>query len=208
MNNHKHENRVAVMPRPNPLGERSRVFLRSERGKTMGIFADYSGQKHWRVTFLRKTEKRGSGGSVIWACRCECGIEFETRAHTIVSGHTKSCGCLSFENKSKTCIERNTTHGMSWKTKIYGVWCGMRRRCTDPKFKSFKDYGGRGIQVCSEWLDYKTFHDWAVTHGYQEGLELDRRDNNGSYSPDNCRFVTRLENARNKRPKYSTQRSL
>ena len=140
---------------------------------------------------------------MVWALRCDCGTEFEGRSDMIVSGHTKSCGCLSTENKSQTCISRNTTHNLTRKSKIYGVWCGMRRRCTDPNSKSYRDYGGRGISFCDEWLDYQTFHDWAVTNGYGPGLEIDRINNDGNYHPDNCRFVTKAENCKNKRSKYT-----
>lgn len=165
----------------------------------MGTFVDRTGQTHWRVTFVSKTDKRGNGGTVIWACRCECGTEFEARSDQIISGHTKSCGCLSVENKSKTCIERNTTHGMSWKHPLYGRWTRMHRRCKDPKSKSYPDYGGRGIRVCDEWHSYKHFYEWAMNNGFDEKLEIDRIDNNGDYKPDNCRFVPRIVNARNKR---------
>jgi hypothetical protein len=168
----------------------------------MGRFVDRSGQKYWRTTLVSPTAKRGNGGSVVWLCLCECGNKFESRSDMIMSGHIKSCGCLSTENKSAVCIKRNTTHNMSWKHKLYGRWVGMHRRCKDEKFKSYPDYGGRGIQVCEEWSDYKTFYDWAIENGFSENLEIDRIDNNGNYCPNNCQFITKQENLKNKRHLY------
>lgn len=89
------------------------------------------------------------------------------------------------------------THMMS-NTKIYQVWHTMKRRCTQEKRKDYKHYGGRGITVCDIWLSFENFYEWAIRHGYSEGLELDRIDVNGNYCPENCRFVTRIENIQNR----------
>ena len=76
-------------------------------------------------------------------------------------------------------------------TLLYQVWCGMKQRCSYSKHKSFAYYGGRGIRVCSEWNeDFAVFRDWAESHGYRKGLLLDREDNDGDYTPQNCRWVT------------------
>ncbi len=82
----------------------------------------------------------------------------------------------------------------------------MKERCYNKNSKSYKRYGGRGIKVCDEWKNsYQSFKDWALKNGYQDGLEIDRIDNEGDYSPDNCRFVTKKENLRNtSRCKYYT----
>lgn len=82
---------------------------------------------------------------------------------------------------------------------LYGVWCSMKSRCENPNRAKFKDYGNRGIDVCEEWHDSWNFVQWAISHGYRKGLQLDRIDNDKGYSPDNCRFVTPKENSRNKR---------
>ncbi len=79
------------------------------------------------------------------------------------------------------------------------IWKGMKQRCLDPKSKYFKYYGGRGITVCKEWQDnFISFYNWAVKAGHKKGLEIDRRNNDGNYCPENCRFVTRIENIRNR----------
>lgn len=75
----------------------------------------------------------------------------------------------------------------------------MRNRCENPKREKYKDYGGRGIKVCDEWHNVSNFVSWALNNGYEKGLQLDRKDNNGNYCPENCHFVTPKENSRNRR---------
>ena len=79
-------------------------------------------------------------------------------------------------------------------TKLYNIWCMMKRRCNNKTHPAYKWYGARGIKVCDEWNDSTPFREWALSNGYEEGLELDRIDNNGNYEPDNCQWVTHKEN--------------
>ncbi len=91
---------------------------------------------------------------------------------------------------------RATIHGETG-TPLFNVWMSVKGRCRN---KRQKDYGGRGISICDEWVnDYVTFSTWARANGYAPGLQIDRIDNDGDYSPENCRFVTNTLNARNKR---------
>ena len=89
-------------------------------------------------------------------------------------------------------------HGMIH-TRLYTTWRNMRVRCDNPKHKSYKDYGGRGITYCAEWHDFPPFMEWAMSHGYNDSLTLDRIDTNGNYEPSNCKWSTQKEQCNNRR---------
>lgn len=132
-----------------------------------------------------------------WYCvvRCECGSSPEVIAvASLTGGSTRSCGCL----RRETTGDNRRTHGGSTDG-LYRVWSDMRRRCSDPRRESFKNYGGRGIAVDPRWENYASFRDWSLTNGYREGLDIDRKANDGPYSPENCRWTTRKVNMRNMR---------
>lgn len=153
---------------------------------------ELSGKQFGRWTVI---EKISNTKPVKWACRCECGTTKEVYAQALTRGTSRSCGCYRKEFLS----DLKTVHTKK-PTKLYNVWNTMRRRCDNKNVKSFSDYGGRGIKVCAEWNEsFETFRDWAFESGYKEGLEIDRIDVDGNYSPDNCRWVSRQINANNKR---------
>lgn len=131
-------------------------------------------------------------------CKCDCGKFKEVSFSHLNSGKTKSCGC------SKT-NKHFIKHGLT-NHKLYGVWSSMKQRCYDENKDRYKDWGGRGIKVCSIWkIDFLSFYNWAVNNGYYDGLQIDRIDNNGNYSPKNCHFVTAKENAKNRRKRSDTK---
>ena len=100
----------------------------------------------------------------------------------------------------KPCHRANMTHGAYHRDRrLYGIWNGMHHRCEDAKREKFPSYGGRGIFVCEEWSDPNAFMDWAFANGYDPSLQLDRKDNDGPYSPSNCQWATRSENCRHTR---------
>ena len=105
---------------------------------------------------------------------------------------------LDVGKKAKSCSShKNIKHGGKG-TKLYRVWHNMKQRILNPNDKFFKDYGGRGITVCNEWLEFTPFRDWALVNGYTEGLVFDRENPDGNYETSNCRFITVLESLRNR----------
>ena len=118
-----------------------------------------------------------------------CGNHWEVMVHSINSESTKSCGCQKYTGL--------ITHGVT-KHRLYYIWFGLVDRCTNPNHNRYKDYGGRGITVCEEWLDVKNFIE-DMYPSYMEGLSLDRIDNDKGYSLDNCRWADRTTQAINRR---------
>lgn len=124
-------------------------------------------------------------------CRCECGVEKWVTCGALIREESRSCGCQ--------VSQLRTIHG-GVGTKIYALWHHIKDRCSNPNIKDYKNYGGRGITVCQEWKDnFSAFRDWAYANGYIEGLQIDRENNDGNYSPENCRFITNKANSRNRR---------
>ena len=129
-----------------------------------------------------------------WHCLCDCGAEVDVPYRSLKTGHTKSCGCYQIDVQRA----RKTTHGLS-KTRLYKTYLNMRARCNTPSASEYDRYGGRGIQVCSEWEEsFEAFYNWSIQNGYSDELTIDRIDNDGPYSPDNCRWTTCAIQNRNK----------
>lgn len=143
-----------------------------------------------RLTVVEKATKHGGN----YLCRCSCGDLTIVQTHRLQTGHTQSCGCLERENAAK----RLRTHGLTAHP-LYGVWRAMHRRCSNKSDRNYPNYGGRGVYVDARWQELDVFLSWAKENGYNRGLALDRRNNDGPYSPENCRFVTCKINANNTR---------
>lgn len=160
----------------------------------MRKYSDIKGNKYGRLTTLERLPTDKKNSSILWLCKCDCGNETYVRATMLRSGHTKSCGCLAKER----VIESVKTHGMTG-TRIYNIWCQMRYRCSVKARPDYKYYGGRGITVCQEWLEFETFYKWAIENGYSDELSIDRIDNYKGYFPGNCRWATVVEQRNNMR---------
>lgn len=155
---------------PQMVGQQFRIFFNR---------SDRPGYYRWHANYM-----------------CHCGKSFEALVANVASGKTKSCGCLS---SRKRIGQQSITHGAS-KTRVYRIWLGMIRRCSDIKHNRYADYGGRGISVCDRWLE--SFSNFLIDMGHppSDKHSLDRYPNNdGNYQPDNCRWATASQQARNTR---------
>lgn len=165
----------------------------------MAKLQDLTGQRFGRLTVIKRVENDKRGNSR-WLCRCDCGNEKVVSSHNLKNGHAKSCGCFR-RDIAKTKLY---THG-KYKTRLFGIWTGIKNRCYNKKETAYKHYGGRGITMCDKWLnDFQAFYDWSIANGYDEKAKkyectIDRIDNNKGYSLENCRWVTQSIQNRNKR---------
>lgn len=155
---------------------------------------DLTGQRFGRLVAISVSGKN-KYGNLIWLCECDCGNKHNVPSGKLVQGKSKSCGCLARETHTRLLERHGITTG--GKPRTFIIWNGMKARCYNPNATSYKSYGARGISICDEWLGengFENFHNWAISNGYDDGLEIDRIDNDGNYEPDNCQWVTKHEN--------------
>jgi hypothetical protein len=125
-----------------------------------------------------------------WLCKCDCGNVKTVCGYKLIAGTVKSCGCMM-----KKRIPKYTAQDVL----MHKIWRGMLYRCENPKCAAYYNYGGRGIKVCDEWHDFTKFENWALNSNYQQGLSLDRINNDGNYESSNCRWATPEIQSNNKR---------
>ena len=159
---------------------------------------DLTGERFGRLTVIKRIENHyypSGRHDIQYRCRCDCGNEVNVLGIHLRSGHTVSCGCFRKENTSKMWFK----HGMT-NERLYYTWKNMKARCYNKNHDDYNLYGGRGIKVSKKWKhDFSAFAEWALKHGYDDTLTIDRIDVNGNYKPSNCRFVTQKEQCNNTR---------
>lgn len=160
--------------------------------KMSGI-VDLTGKQFGKLTVVKLDKVIGRKS--YWICECECGTIKSVRGDTLKV--ITSCGCVKRQQDIiNLSIENN--HNMTHHP-LYKIWNAVRSRCENPNNSSYKDYGGRGIQLCDEWHDVCAFISWAENNGWKNGLTIERKDVNDNYCPENCEWIPMKYQVRNRR---------
>lgn len=148
-------------------------------------FKDITGQVYGKLKAIRYTGKN-------WEFLCQCGNTTFSTSYKVRSGHTKSCGCARSEANA------GFKHGMAYSDENK-VWCGIKTRCFNPNRKDWKNYGGRGISMCERWLhNFEAFFE-DMGRRPSKNHSIERKDNSGDYTPENCIWTTSYVQGQNKR---------
>ena len=172
-----------------------------EERRIMGIIKDLTGKRFGRLTVIEQAG-RGKYRHVLWKCVCDCGKETYVTSNQLVTGRTKSCGCLHEEFIGNISRKHSGSND-----RLYNIWEAMKKRCNNQHCPDYKNYGAVGVTVCDEWYDYGTFRTWALANGYDPNAEfskctIDRINPFGNYEPSNCRWVDMKVQRNNQRSHY------
>lgn len=165
---------------------------------------NYAGLRFGRLLVQEKATRKTKSGNSIWLCICDCGMQKEVVSSCLRTGDTTSCGCLQRELMSERTMKHG--HSVGKTTATYNSWAAMVSRCTNQNYYQFANYGGRGIGVAGEWLEFSKF--LADMGERPAGKTLDRRDNELGYNKENCRWATPKEQAANRRVRRDSKKHL
>lgn len=162
--------------------------LRKSRPERVSYIIGYENEDIVVVSLAERTNGR-------WYCNCKCKHcgKINKRSLQNVKSGNASCRCIHNERIGKS----NSKEGRN--TAIYRRWVGMKTRCMNKNDNHYHDYGGRGITICKEWLDFDVFYKWSMDNGYKDGYSIERKDVNGNYCPENCCWIPLKDQAKNKR---------
>lgn len=164
------------------------MIKRDEKGNIVDNprVKDKTGQMFGRL-IVKEIDLTKASRKTFWICKCDCGNIVSVRSDTL--GSTNSCGCLKKEQDFENLkLKGKQLHGLT-KHPAYSRWRAMMQRCYNPKSERYPRYGGRGIKVCDEWHNVKSFIKWAEENGFSEELSIERINLNGNYEPDNCKWI-------------------
>ena len=166
---------------------------------------DLVGEQYGFLTVISEAEKTPGSSNTRWNCKCgRCGSVVAVSQYWLQNSNPYGhCECTK-SDPTYSQIKRGKDspsykHG-GCGTKLYKIWCAMRRRTTNSKQWNYQYYGARGIKICDEWKEFAVFQDWALKNGYKDGLSIDRINTDGNYEPGNCRWVLPSKQQGNRRP--------
>lgn len=155
------------------------------------------GTKINRLTIIKELPMKGLDRRVL--CLCECGNEKEISFLKLKQGGTMSCGCYHIEIANSPKLNKRGENHEHIETRLYEIWCGMKKRCNNTKARAYKWYGAKGVRVCLEWEQrFLNFYEWAISHGYSDALTIERIDSSKNYEPSNCKWIPLSDQNNNK----------
>lgn len=171
----------------------------------MATEIDMIGKQFERLRVISREENDGRG-EARWLCICDFGNKTVVLGSHLRNGAVRSCGCFAREQLSHRMKGHHTggniRHGQRH-TRLYQTWTNMKTRCLNTKNRVYKWYGAIGVTVCTEWMKFEGFRDWALSSGYRDNLTIDRIDPFGNYEPSNCRWIPKNEQRANQRRAYT-----
>lgn len=161
--------------------------------------AEITGKQFGRLIAIRRAPSSSGHGGAMWLCKCECGKKKIAALRHLRYGLIRSCGCLRIETQKAAKSHGYFLNGQK-STPTYNSWAGMRARCGNDGNQDYRNYGGRGIKVCDRWDKFENFLS-DMGEKPSSAYSLDRIDNEGNYTPKNCRWATSKEQCANRRLK-------